>query len=74
MNTYVYEGPVMKFDTCVANNWKAKTVALSKRKAMSNLKYCYKVENGMIPTVKISLPGKMTMLREERGHGQRVPV
>lgn len=62
MNEYSYEGPVEKFGVCVCHNWKAKTMAPSKRKAISNLKYRYKLENCLVPTTKISLPGKVTVI------------
>ena len=37
MNRYVYDGPVMEFDTCVTRRWKASTYAVSEKKAKSNL-------------------------------------
>ena len=46
MNKYIYEGPVMYFDDCVVRKWKAETVAVSEKKAKSNLAYKWKVENG----------------------------
>lgn len=47
MKAYYYDGPVMRFENCVQNRWKAK----------SNLAYRYKKENGMTPNTKITLPG-----------------
>ena len=29
MNQYMYDGPVMEFDTCVANRWQGSTYAAS---------------------------------------------
>lgn len=63
MNEYYYNGPVMEFGRCVASNWKASTLAVSEKKARSNLVFRYKRENGKAPTAKISLPGKITMVR-----------
>ena len=37
MNQYMYDGPVMEFDTCVANRWQGSTYAASEKKARSNL-------------------------------------
>ena len=37
MNLYLYDGPVMEFDNCVANRWTASTRAVSEKKARSNL-------------------------------------
>ena len=59
MNRYAYEGPVMNFDRCVANRWKGETTAPSEQKARSNLTYRYKKDNGLAPTAKITLPGKL---------------
>lgn len=42
MNRYVYDGPVMEFDTCVTRRWKASTYAVSEKKAKSNLAYRFK--------------------------------
>lgn len=59
MTLYVYEGPVMKFDVCIVHNWKGETLATSEAKARSNLAYRYKKENGLAPTARITLPGKI---------------
>ena len=58
MNTYIYEGPVMEFERCIADRWKAKTMAASENKARSNFAYQYKKSNNKLPTAKISLPEK----------------
>ena len=42
MNLYLYDGPVMEFDNCVANRWTASTRAVSEKKARSNLTYQFK--------------------------------
>ena len=57
MKLYEYNGPVMSFDICVANNWKAYTRAVSEAKARSNFSYQYKKQNGLVPNAKIGLPG-----------------
>ena len=62
MNKYIYNGPVMEFDRCIANQWKGETVAVSEKKARANLTFRYKQEQGKAPTAKISLPGKITMV------------
>lgn len=54
---YIYNGPVMKFDTCVQNRWFAETYAISPEKARSNLAFRFKKENGLAKTAKITLPG-----------------
>lgn len=62
MYRYSYVGPVMEFDRCVADRWKAETMATSEAKARSNLTYRYKIENGKVPGAKITLPGKIILV------------
>lgn len=62
MNKYSYKGPVMRYDRCVEDNWKAETVAPSLAKARSNFMYQWKQENGYIQRIKIELPGKITLI------------
>ena len=59
MQQYRYNGPVMRFDSCVQCRWTATTVAATEAKAKSNLAYRYKKENGLLPNAKITLPGKL---------------
>ena len=61
MHEYVYNGPVMEFDKCVANRWQASTYATSERKAKANLAIKYKKQTGRSPKSKISLPGKVVI-------------
>lgn len=65
MNLYLYEGPVMEFETCIVNGWKASTYAVSERKARSNLMYQFKKRNNKLPGTKILLPGKIEISRGE---------
>ena len=62
MDKYRYEGPVVVFGTCVANNWKAETVAPSMEKARNNLAYQFKKQCKRIATAKVELPGKITIV------------
>ena len=59
MQQYRYEGPVMRFASCLQCRWTATTVAATEAKAKSNLVYRYKKENGLLPNAKITLPGKL---------------
>lgn len=59
MKRYVYDGPVMEFEKCVADRWKGETLAVSERKARSNLSYQYKKENDSVANTRITLPGKI---------------
>lgn len=59
MNKYVYEGPVLAFDKCIAFHWKGTTCAVSEAKARCNLAHQFKVENNKVPRTRITLPGKI---------------
>ena len=62
MNRYYYDGPVMQFNTCIANHWEGETVAPSESKARSNLIYQFKTKNNRTAGSKISLPGKIVKM------------
>ena len=64
MDLYSYTGPVTMFDRCVANCWKGETYASSEKKAKSNLIFQYKQQNGLLPTSKVNLPGKLVKLEQ----------
>lgn len=49
MQQYLYDGPVMEFDRCIAHRWVASTYAPSEKKARSN----------RVAGTRISLPGKL---------------
>lgn len=59
---YVYDGPVMEFDNCVADHWKGETMAPSEQKARSNLIYQFKKKNNKVNDTKIKLTGKIKMV------------
>ena len=60
LKTYSYSGPVMVFDICAAQSWKATTMAPTAAKARSNLTYQAKKMLGKAPSAKVTLPGKIT--------------
>lgn len=62
MNRYMYDGPVMEFETCVASRWRGSTYAVSEKKARSNLAYQFKKKNNRISGARITLPGKVKMV------------
>ena len=68
MNKYSYSGPVKEFDTVVRNNWKATTLAVSEKKARSNLVFQYKQETGRSKDSKITLPGKIVLVNQGGYH------
>lgn len=59
MNQYMYDGPVMEFNTCIMNRWQGSTYAESKKKAKSNLAYQFKKKTNRISSTRITLPGKV---------------
>lgn len=63
MKQYLYDGPVMEFDRCIANRWKASTYAVSEKKARSNLTYQYKKRNNKLPNTMITLPGQLILIK-----------
>lgn len=58
MQTYNYNGPVWIFGNLVTANFRASTRAVSKQKALSNLTYQFKVQNGYMPNAKVTLDAK----------------
>lgn len=59
---YMYDGPVLVFDTLVADHWKGETMAPNVRKARSNLSYQFKKQSNRMPGVKVTLPGEVKMV------------
>lgn len=62
MPKWLYDGPVMEFNTCIANHWRGETFAPSEAKAKSNLAYQFKKNNRRIPSSKITLHGDLKMI------------
>ena len=62
MPKYIYDGPVMEFNTCIDDHWKGETIAPTEKKARSNLIFQFKKNNQRIPGSKISLPGNLKMI------------
>lgn len=59
MDLYIYDGPVMEFDRVVSRNWHGETMAVSEKKARSNLTYQYKKANNKSQTTRIILTGDL---------------
>lgn len=59
---YVYEGPVMVFDTLVTSKVTRETVAANEKRAKTNIGYRLKEELNLAPTARINLPGKLKRL------------
>lgn len=65
MKQYLYKGPVMEFDRCIAHHWEASTYAKSPSKARSNLTFRFKKENNKVTNTRISLPGELIVVENE---------
>lgn len=65
MELYRYDGPVLEFDKIISNHWKASTRAESEKKARNNLAYQFKAQYGKAPRSKITLPGKLVIVKGE---------
>lgn len=59
---YIYDGPVILFDRCVADHWKGETMAPTETKARSNLAYQAKKQLNLIAGTRVKLPGKIKMV------------
>lgn len=59
---YVYEGPVCEFGRCVQNNWVGKTIAVSEKKAKSNLAFQWKIQNNRTENSRVELPGEIKQI------------
>lgn len=63
MKKYRYDGPVMNDDRCIQENWKGETMAVSEKRAKSNLLYRWKKQNGYAVQASISLPMSLIIVR-----------
>lgn len=61
---YVYNGPVMSFDTVLVRDWSASTFAPTEKKARSNLAFQFKRQTNRSASSNIRLPG--TIERADR--------
>ena len=61
-NLYSYSGPVTRFGICVANKYSGYTVASSEKQARNNICQQFKKSNGLMPSAKVELPGKITLV------------
>lgn len=59
MHKYIYDGPVLEFNTVIAEHWKGETMASSEKKARNNLAYQFKQQYNRVARSRITLPGKV---------------
>lgn len=57
---YIYDGPVMEFESCIVRRWVGKTSAVSEKKARANLTFQFKRQHNKSADSKIDLPGRIT--------------
>lgn len=69
---YIYEGPVYMFNNIIDNDWYGQTWAVSKKKALSNLAYQFKLTFGYTKDASIRLDKKY--LSEEGGRNGELSV
>lgn len=62
MNKYIYDGPVLEFDRVIEKRWRGETMAVSSKKARSNLIFQFKKQYGKTSGAKITLPGELIMI------------
>lgn len=66
MSKYVYKGPVLIFGKLVSNNWSGETMAVSRKKAISNLCFQFKKLNDILENrAKVTLMDKYLYEVEE---------
>lgn len=65
MNLYSYKGSVKNYDTVVQRDWEGRTIAVSEKKARTNLMYQWKRQHGKTADYKVSLPGEITILEKD---------
>lgn len=65
MNLYAYKGSVKNYDTVVQRDWEGRTIAVSEKKARTNLAYQWKRQHGKTADYKVTLPGDITILERD---------
>lgn len=62
---YEYDGPVYFFNNMLTPRWSCQTYAVSEARARSNLEYRFKCAAGLQKYAKITLPGKLTIIKTD---------
>ena len=65
MELYSYDGPVMEFERVISDRWVGTTYAVSPSKARSNLTFRFKKQHNRLASAKITLPGKIELVKKE---------
>lgn len=52
---YTYKGPVLKFNTVVATDYKMETIAESKQKAIAQMTYRFKKDHNLAANTRITI-------------------
>lgn len=56
---YEYEGAVYAFGELASAHWKASTWAISPKKAITNLKYRFRIDNNYSYRTPLEMPGAL---------------
>ena len=62
MTHFKYNGPVLNQFGLMSNRWQGETVALSREKAISNLKYQFRQKYKLANHVVLNLPNELIVL------------
>jgi hypothetical protein len=65
LKIYTYTGPVYVWDSLYEKKWNGSTQAANAARAISNLKYRYKLENNMITSTKVELLNSNLTVEED---------
>lgn len=60
---YNYCGAVVSFGNILSHKWKGSTLAVSEKKARSNLSHQFKKQMGLVSAVQVSLPGPIQQIQ-----------
>ena len=63
---YTYKGPVMKFNTLVATDYKMVTIAPSKQKAISQMTYRFKKDHNLAAHTRITIKEDLVKVGAEQ--------
>lgn len=63
---YSYKGPVLKFNTVVATDYKMETIAESKEKAISQMLYRFKKDHNLVPNTRITIKEDLVKIGTEK--------
>lgn len=63
LRKYHYKGPVSRYNVCVAHCWEAETLAETKEKARSNLRFRFNAECGLASYLPVTFGSDIREIR-----------